>query len=232
MDSQTDTGHACKTIVGGGRGGNHVQLIAAVNAARRLACMRVRRRSPSGVPARRGARAGGCPARRARPGRVRLARADVATGEARRGRARRRAEAPARARPARRPAATGAGGARPTVTEPPRIAHAECAEIAPCSCGIRRPAPGNARDSRREIAGYAKSAACREITCQVFCQVTGFSRPGNRDKHAHRLPAAPPGVMVVQTAGKTPAITRNNRGRETPEKESRHARKKEEHHAG
>jgi hypothetical protein len=49
-----------------------------------------------------------------------------------------------------------------------------------------------------------KLAACRAFICRVFCQVTGFSRPGNRDKHAHRLPAAPPGVMVVQTAGQTP----------------------------
>lgn len=35
-------------------------------------------------------------------------------------------------------------------------------------------------------------------------QVIWFSRPGNRDKRADRLPAAPNGVMVVQTEGKPP----------------------------
>jgi len=39
---------------------------------------------------------------------------------------------------------------------------------------------------------------------RAFCQVTGFSRPGNRDKRADRLPAARPGVMVVQAAENTP----------------------------
>jgi hypothetical protein len=43
-----------------------------------------------------------------------------------------------------------------------------------------------------------------ELSTSAFCQVTGFSRPGNRDEYADRLPAAPPGVMVVQTAGKHP----------------------------
>jgi hypothetical protein len=40
----------------------------------------------------------------------------------------------------------------------------------------------------------------------LFCQVTGFSRSGNRDKRGNRLPAAPSGVMVVQTAENIPAI--------------------------
>jgi hypothetical protein len=35
-------------------------------------------------------------------------------------------------------------------------------------------------------------------------QVIWFSRSGNRDKRADRLPAAPNGVMVVQTEGKPP----------------------------
>ena len=39
-----------------------------------------------------------------------------------------------------------------------------------------------------------------------FCQVTGFSPAGNRDKRGNRLPAAPPGVMVVRTAENIPAI--------------------------
>jgi hypothetical protein len=38
--------------------------------------------------------------------------------------------------------------------------------------------------------------------------------------------------MVVQTAGKHPGITRDNRGREIPEKESRHGRQEKEHHTG
>ena len=90
------------------------------------------------VPA--GARRG-APAR----GRVRLARADAGAGE--------RGAAPRpRAGEAGPPARNRAGGARRTVTGPPLIAHAECAAIAPCSCGIRRTAPGKARNSRREIA--------------------------------------------------------------------------------
>lgn len=63
----------------------------------------------------------------------------------------------ARARPGAGEAGPPAGrnradGARRTVTAPPLIAHAECAAIAPYSCGIRRPDPGKARNSRREIA--------------------------------------------------------------------------------
>jgi hypothetical protein len=38
--------------------------------------------------------------------------------------------------------------------------------------------------------------------------------------------------MVVRTAGNNPGITRNNRDRETPEKESRHGRQEKERRAG
>ena len=155
--------------------------------------MRVRRRSSSGVPARRGARPGRCPARPGEDG-----QGGRGHGEARRGRARCRAEAPCgRGRAAGRP--------QPRRRRTPDRNHA----TANCACGMRGHCALFLRNPK----------ASRELFCRVFCQVTGFSRPGNRDKHAHRLPAAPPGVMVVQTAGKPPAITRNNRGRE-PRKRS------------
>src|SRR6266545_5487493 len=128
-----------------------------------------------------------CPARPGKDG----GQGERDTGEVRRGRARPGAETPVHARPGLRPAP--ARGERRTVTTPPLIAHAECATIATYSCGIRMPAPDMPNLVIR--SGF---------TCRAFCQVTGLSRPGNPDKHAHRLPAVPPGVMVVPTAGKTP----------------------------
>src|ERR1700691_245357 len=138
--------------MGGGVGGDyHVSFISVPGVPGRLLIFLLTfRRSLCARP--RGARPG------PRPG-------EAGPGEAGRGwpvrmwrgrgpvRARRRAEAPCAGEAGPRPARTRAGVARRTVTASPRIAHAECAAIAPCSCGIRRPGPGKARNSRREMAG-------------------------------------------------------------------------------
>jgi hypothetical protein len=100
----------------------------------------------------------------------------------------RRAVVPVRARRGRRPAATARAGPEPRHRE----------------LRMRDAQPWRRPGNLPVETDMPNRAARRGTARRAFCQVTGFSRPGNQDRHADRLPAAQPGVMVVQTAGNTP----------------------------
>ena len=94
------------------------------------------------------------------------------------------------------------------------------------SCGSRetaKPAP--------EFHSPSPPAAVNDRPRICSARLPGFSRAGNQDERGNRLPAAPPGVMVVRTAENIPAIT-GITGPGIPEKESRHGPQEKEHRAG
>jgi len=146
------------------------------------------------------------------------------------GRARRAAVIPARTAGARQ-ARAGLSLTLSHYPVPSRQIHA-CALTGHLFTPCPEASLGAARETGTGISNRQFTGRSGELIHALSCPVTGFSRPGNRDKHADRLPAAPTRSDGRPDRRKTPGTTRDNRGREIPEKESRHGRQEEERRAG